>query len=422
MMREFYSKFIQNIFYYFFVQGSTFFLNIYLIRTYNKEIFGSYAIILSTVILVGGISDLGMGSVASRFLPEFINSQKERALKILKLVLLVSVFSSLIASVLFFVLNETIVTALFGNTQLKSEVLISIIIIFFFGLNTSLTGVFVGFGYFLQLAKISVIGGILYVMLPLLFRINYGLYGILLGIGLAYCIQVICMYIFIFRAGLLRSNTVGFNAVVSEINVVYKYSLPSILGGICSVFALWFLQYTLLNVSSDTKQIADYNVALSIKTVVLMLPAVINGVSLNILNGILGRERINYKSAFKLSHYVTLASTILVVIIFSLFTKQLLHFFGKDYAGNTLILFILLIATIPEALTISRSQILTSENRIWSSFFLINVPRDIFICLFGGSYLISNYGVIGACLTYLFARVYSMVSVYLLTFKSKLLV
>jgi O-antigen/teichoic acid export membrane protein len=140
------------------------------------------------------------------------------------------------------------------------------------------------------------------------------------------------------------------------------------------------------------------------------------------LNGILGKEKKSYKNAFKLSNYTTIFSTIVLAIIFSFFSNYILQLFGKQYEGSKWSLFILLIATIPEAITISRSQILTSENKVWKSFFFINIPRDIFIIIILGSILISSYGIIGACMTYLFARIYSMISVYLMTFRSKLIV
>ena len=129
MKKDFYLKLLQNLFFYFFVQGSTFFLNLFIIRIYNKDIFGTYAMILNTVILIGGIADLGMGSVASRFIAEFKNNHEQRAKNILKLSLCISAITSVIISLSFFLLNDYIVKFLFGNFNFKDEVLISSLII-----------------------------------------------------------------------------------------------------------------------------------------------------------------------------------------------------------------------------------------------------------------------------------------------------
>jgi O-antigen/teichoic acid export membrane protein len=422
MKKDFYSKLIQNLFFYFFVQGSTFFLNLFLIRTYNKDAYGTYAMILNTVILIGGIADFGMGSVASKFIAELNNNHKQRAKNILKLALYISVISSIIISLSFFLLHEHITKLLFGNSIFKDEVIISSLIILFFTLNTTLTGVLVGLGFFSQLAKISAIGGIAYLLLPLLLNSSLGIFGILLGVSLSYFLQVLLMYMLVFRTGLLKSGTGQGFQLYSEINLLYKYALPGTIGGVSAVFALWLLQYNLLQSYGGTKLIAEFNVAFSIKNIVLIVPAIVNTVSLNFLNGILGKEKKSYKNAFKLSNYTTIFSTIVLAIIFSFFSNYILQLFGKQYEGSKWSLFILLIATIPEAITISRSQILTSENKVWKSFFFINIPRDIFIIIILGSILISSYGIIGACMTYLFARIYSMISVYLMTFRSKLIV
>jgi hypothetical protein len=69
----------------------------------------------------------------------------------------------------------------------------------------------------------------------------------------------------------------------------------------------------------------------------------------------------------------------------------------------------------------SFSQILITENKLWKSFFLINLPRDGFVFIFLGTILINKYGIAGACYTYLLARIYSMVVVFFLTKKSKLM-
>ena len=422
MKKDFYLKLLQSLFFYFFVQGSTFFLNLYIIRIYDKDMFGTYAMILNTAILIGGIADLGMGSVASRFVAEFKNNQEQRAKNILKLSLCISAITSVVISFSFFLLNDYIVKFLFGNFIFKNEVLISSLIILFFTLNTTLTGVLVGLGFFSQLAKISAIGGLTYLLLPLLLKNSLGIFGILLGVGLSYFLQVLLMYVLIIRNGLLKNSKNQDFQLFSEINLLYKYALPGTIGGLTAVFALWLLQYNLLQSYGGTKLIADYNVAFSIKSIVLILPAIVNSVSLNFLNGILGKEKKAYKNAFKLSNYITIYSTILIACIFSVFNNYILLLFGKQYETNSSFLFILLIATIPEAITISRSQILTSENKIWKSFFFVNIPRDVIILILVGSVLISSYGVMGACVTYLFARIYSMISVYILTFNSKLIV
>jgi len=250
---------------------------------------------------------------------------------------------------------------------------------------------------------------------------DFQITGAVWGVSLSYFIQLILMFRSVAGTDVYRFSPAGKYPFLQERSLITTYALPGMAGGFLAIFGLWSLQYNILRSAQNTDPIADYNVALSLKTIVLLIPAVVNSVSLNFLNTILGENNSKYKNAFKFSDSITVLTTLLLAVLFFIFGKDILLLFGKQYQSNYLILGILLLATIPESITISRSQILTSEKKVWQSFFIINLPRDIFIFFLIGSIVIGEYGIYGACVTYLMARVYSMIAVYFMTKKSKLI-
>ena len=421
MRKQYLLKVFYNLIYYVFSQGSTFFLTFYLVKAIDKTSFGAYAMILNTAVLIGGISDLGMGGMASRFLAEFQQINIQRASRILRMCILVSFVSSLFVAFGFAISSNFIDKILFDKSSYFNEVLMSSFVILTFALNTTFTGILIGLGKFTELAKIAIIGGVSYLLFPILLMANFQITGLIWGVALSYIIQLILMIRSVVGTEVFKFNISGTFTFLQERSLVITYGLPAIIGGFLSMFGLWSLQYNILRAAHSTDLIADFNVAISLKTIVLMIPAVISSVSLNFLNSILGENSKNYKNAFKFSNSITVWTTLILALLFFIFGKQILLLFGKQYQSNYFLLGILMLATIPESITISRSQILTSEKKVWQSFFLINLPRDIFIFFFIGSIIIGEYGIYGACVTYLIARVYSMIAVFFMTNKSRLL-
>jgi len=418
---KFLIKIIQNLVYFLFSQGSTFILNFYLVKQIAKNEFGSFTMIMSTAIMLGSISDFGMGGLATRFISEFKNNEKQRAGQILRLSIFYSLFISIFLAIVYLFLSQYLNRLFFGNNSFKNEIMISSLVIILFSLNTTLVGILVGLGKFTNLAITGLIGGSLYLVIPIMLLNIFGIRGAICGIALSYLIQVLFMFGMIRNTDIYKFPQIDKFSFFQERHFILKYSIPSISGGLLATFGLWSLQYNILRTTQNTGLIADFNIANNIKTIVLIIPAVISGVSMNLLNSINALNTSKYKDVFKFSKSITFITTLILATIFYVFSKEILFLFGKQYQSNYLILGILLLATIPETITMSFSQILITENKLWKSFFLINLPRDGFVFIFLGTILINKYGIAGACYTYLLARIYSMVVVFFLTKKSKLM-
>ena len=421
MRIKFLIKIIQNLVYFLFSQGSTFILNFYLVKQIAKNEFGSFTMIMSTAIMLGSISDFGMGGLATRFISEFKNNEKQRAGQILRLSIFYSLFISIFLAIVYLFLSQYLNRLFFGNNSFKNEIMISSLVIILFSLNTTLVGILVGLGKFTNLAITGLIGGSLYLVIPIMLLNIFGIRGAICGIALSYLIQVLFMFGMIRNTDIYKFPQIDKFSFFQERHFILKYSIPSISGGLLATFGLWSLQYNILRTTQNTGLIADFNIANNIKTIVLIIPAVISGVSMNLLNSINALNTSKYKDVFKFSKSITFITTLILATIFYVFSKEILFLFGKQYQSNYLILGILLLATIPETITMSFSQILITENKLWKSFFLINLPRDGFVFIFLGTILINKYGIAGACYTYLLARIYSMVVVFFLTKKSKLM-
>ena len=421
MRIKFLIKIIQNLVYFLFSQGSTFILNFYLVKQIAKNEFGSFTMIMSTAIMLGSISDFGMGGLAARFISEFKNNEKQKAGQILRLSIFYSLFISIFLAIVYLFLSQYLNRLFFGNNSFKNEIMISSLVIILFSLNTTLVGILVGLGKFTNLAMTGLIGGSLYLVIPIMLLNIFGIRGAIYGIALSYLIQVLFMFGMIRNTDIYKFPQIDKFSFFQERHFILKYSIPSISGGFLATFGLWFLQYNILRTTQNTGLIADFNIANNIKTIVLIIPAVISGVSMNLLNSINALNTSKYKDVFKFSKSITFITTLILATIFYVFSKEILFLFGKQYQSNYLILGILLLATIPETITMSFSQILITENKLWKSFFLINLPRDGFVFILLGTILINKYGIAGACYTYLLARIYSMVVVFFLTKKSKLM-
>jgi len=95
----------------------------------------------------------------------------------------------------------------------------------------------------------------------------------------------------------------------------------------------------------------------------------------------------------------------------------MLGLFGKTVTGDWMILVVVCSSAVPMAIGVALSQSLTSQDKIWSLFFITCLPRDIMMIVLA-CYLCEHYGAIGLAWTHLLVYIYACLSIGYLAWRN----
>lgn len=397
-----------------FSQGSTFVANLLLANLLGRAGFGGYAIVLGTAQAFAQLGSLGMGSTATRYLAEYRTAHGARAAAILGFTFLVTVYSAVSFSLALVVGSRWIGAAVLKVPELTGLLRVAGIAVFFSILNGYLTGVLAGLERFRVLGQVNAGAGLLYVLAAAVGATEWGLTGAVTGLAVGGAGQFALLYA-AFRRALSRARLSPQTTRLGDDQpIIRRWVIPGVLGGFTSTAALWCLQALMTRQPGGLGSVAVYGAAYNLVTVVLFLPNVANSVGMTLLSNLLGeRDADQYRKFFLHNLKVTITIVLISGFLLGISGHLLLRFYGGEFAPGYVPLVILLVATVPESLTIALSQIVLSHERIWTSIRWVNLPRDVSIILLG-VLMVPTYGAVGAAVAYLGGRLVGFAATALL--------
>ena len=395
-------------------QGSTFVANLLLANILGRAGFGGYAVILGTAQAFAQLGSLGMGSTATRYLAEYREGQNERATAILGFTLSVSIYSAASFALALLVASNWIGAAILRVPELTGLLRLAGLVVFFSILNGYLSGVLAGLERFRVLGQANAGAGLLYVLAAVVGGAEFGLSGAVGGLAVSSVGQFTVLYMAFRRAVATvrppwRSPELG-----DDRSIIMRWVVPGVLGGFTSTAALWCLQALMTRQPGGLGSVAVYGAAYNLMTVVLFLPNVANSVGMTLLSNLLGaRDANQYRYLFLHNLRVTISIVLFGGSVLGIGGHWILRIYGVEFAPGYAPLIVLLLAAIPESLTIALSQIVLAHERIWTSIMWINVPRDVSIVVLG-VLIVPTYGAVGAAAAYLGGRLVGFIATALL--------
>ncbi|MEG1545012.1 MAG: oligosaccharide flippase family protein, partial [Tannerellaceae bacterium] len=124
-------------------------------RILGKEDYGSFGIIRNTVIMFTSFAGLGLGLTASKFVAEFLHSDKAKVERILGLTLAFGTIMGAIIGVFTLIFSSYLAKDMLHAPALVFDLQIASIILFFSSLNGAQIGALQGLQAFKKLASIN---------------------------------------------------------------------------------------------------------------------------------------------------------------------------------------------------------------------------------------------------------------------------
>ncbi len=348
-------------------QGSAFLCQIIAARLLGSETYGKLGMIQSIVLALASFGSLGLGVTATKFVSELRQSDPDRVGRILGLCGLVTALTGTAYAAGLALLAPWIASSLLHVPTLANTLRLGAIYVLFCTLNGYQIGAMAGFEAFSRLARVNMVFGP--ASLAMTFGLTWllGLPGAALALGANMACSWVVHQIALRRECRTHGVRVRCTSPRGEIPILWSFVLPAALSGCVSGLALTACNALLVRHSGTFTQVALFNAAYTIRTLVLLVPSMVSRVSTPLLCNLRVADGGGaYRRTFWTCLWFNGALTTVCAVLLFAVGPQLLAFFGKDFAGGRLILGLLLASAATEAIASALFQPLYGHGKIWT--------------------------------------------------------
>lgn len=377
-----------------FAQGSVFLTAVLLARLMGKEVFGEWGMIQSTLLTLTSIAQVSTGLTATKYVAEFRDADKERAGRVLGLCSVLTSITGIVATVLMLISAPWVAEYMLAAPHLAVSLAISAAFVLFSVMNGYQIGALAGLESYKSISVYGALLGAAHLALSVLGALFGGLHGALAGIAVSALLRWGVYGLVLHREINKQGITIQRKEGIRERYVLNRFALPAALSGLTTMPAVWMGNVFLVQQPNGYAEMGIYSAAMTLRTIVLLLPTLLNGVALTLINSHKGaNDKPAFKAAFFLNLKITTVAALTGAIALWLFGESLLKAFGSNFAqGNaSYIILLMSISVVFEAIGIAVYQLIQSHEKMWLSFFAIALPRDVLIVV-SAYFLTQHYG------------------------------
>ena len=357
-----------------FNQGSTFAANVVLANTLTVLVFGEYAMVQSTVAVLSVLGQLATGYTATKYVAEFRSVNPLRAGHLLGLLGVVSGCMGLVVSFGLFFCAQWL-SALLEQPGLADALRIAAVALFFSVMNGFLMGALSGLEGYDALGRSCVIGGTLYFVAAVLGARFGALEGAMAGIAIAGAIQCVLFWRATLTVAARQGIEIRPGSLRRDADILVSFALPAALNGFLSVPAIWFGHAVLVRQEGGYQSMALFTAANNFRIIALFLPNIVNNVNMSLLNYQLGlQDSRRYRRVLWVNFGLTVTIATGAAAAATLLAPWLLDLFGEEFRAAYPVLVVLMLATIPESVSLALLQVIQSRARMWFTFIGVAAP------------------------------------------------
>ena len=390
----------------------------------GKYTYGQYGMLRTTLNMFIIFSSFSLGATATKYVAEYRTKDKEKVGRIIGLSLItVSLLSISFFLICYFGADVLAVKSL-NSADMAPSLKIGAWMILFAVLNSVLTGILSGFESFSCIAKINFGGAILLVVSSIVGAKFWNLSGALVSLSIYLAGMILISIYFLYKELKFYDISIYYKNCFQELSTLWRFSLPTTLGGILVTPVLWFGSTILVKSPAGYDGMAGFDVINQWKMAVLFIPNIFGRIALPMLSNLNGNnQNHDYLTVFKINLTCNVGITLFAAIALSLSGKWILSFYGQAYAEYTLPLIIILIAAVFNAANSIVGHIILSKDYAWIGC-IFNVLWGI-VFLICAYYLVmwNNFGVMGMAITYavsyLLHSIWQFIFIYWIFSKNK---
>ena len=363
----------------------------------GREAYGGFAIIRSTIVMVGTMAGLGLGLTAMKHVAQLRKNDAERAGRIIGLSTMVALISGGTFALVLFLLAPFLTEYVLKASQLTTGLRIACVYLFLEALLGAQRGVLAGLEAFRTVAKISLYRGLL--VLPVMVAGVYfwGLHGAVTALVVVSAFDWGVHFFAVRRQTRKRNIQVRYRHVMQELPVLWHFALPASLGMILYGPAIWLANVMLVRQPTGLDELGLFNAANVMARVMIMVTIPVGYVLLPILSSAEGQRSRLFR---RTNILVTWVIAMLIAVPVVCFPEMVGYLFGRRYAGtqfNITLLFVVWAAAI-RIYTTGPGRVLAARDLMWWGF----LTNAVWAVLFVGAMVFARFhGSIGMSVAYL---------------------
>ncbi len=383
-------------------RGLTLVASIIVARIIGKEGFGELGIIQNTVGMFGVFAGFGMGMTATKHIAEFRETAPQKAGHIIALSSLVSIAAGGAMAIALYIYSPWLAASTLAAPHLTGLLRISALLLFLSAINGAQTGALAGFESFKAIARINILVGLL--SFPVM--VGCVLAGHLTGAvwGLTIIMGLNCVFNYRTLKTLSRENNIppGYKGCFAELPILWRFSVPAILGGAMVIPVNWACNALLVNQPNGYAEMGILNAANQWFNALMFLPGILGQALLPILS-----ERMAVKDTARSSRVMILAMKLNAGVAGSLalalagLSPLIMGLYGADFRAAWPVLIVSLITAVLLSVQAPVGHILIASGKMWLGFWT-NVGWGI--AYIGFTYGLLTWGALGIsaarCLAY----------------------
>lgn len=374
-------------------------------RLLGRVGFGELGMIYSTVGMFGVFAGFGLGLTATKHVAQFRTQDPERAGRIIGLSAITATVSGAAASLLILMTAPFLAARTINAPHLATELRIGCGLLFLNALNGAQTGALAGFEAFRTIAKANFTRGLLSFPIMVIGVRFWGLRG------------AVCAMVIVAAAGWLINHIalraecrkaavhVRFSRLRSELPVLWRFSLPSVLASAMTGPVTWACRAMLVNEPNGYAQMGLFSAASQWRLALLFLPAAMGQIVVPVQSSLLGFD--NKAPAKKVLRWgMGAAGLVTAPFAFGLlfFSTRIMRFYGEGFADGGVVLSTVAVTTLLLAVQQPVGHVIVASGRMWTGF-IMNLGWAI--VLLGTSWFLldKGWGALGLAIGFLVAYV-----------------
>ena len=369
-------------------------------RSYGANAWGMFSLTFTVFSFASILGTFGLDGAILRIIPELVVKNQLVFLNaIYRRILILSIFSSLIISIVLYGFSEWIAIGLFQNISLKLWIEYSALLIVPISICNINSQLLRGLKKIKEYVFLDMVARFLF---PAIVFIIFKVCQIPINLVLCYFIGILIVVLLSFlnlyrvikRLEIQTNQEVNsWNNNQSLIGLAYPLLFSSTL-----IFLKGWIDTIMLGHYRPEAEVGIYNIFLKVSIIATIPITAINSIGMPKIGELFAKKDMGgLESVLKFSAGIIFLSTFIITIVIVLFHNKLLNFFGKDFTGDRLTFYLLLIAQNISAFGGSTGYILqmTGLQKVYKNSVLLT----LFITLTSNYLLIPILGIQGAAIS-----------------------
>ncbi len=316
-------------------QGSNLAASVITARILGREGFGQYAIIQSTVGMLGIFAGLGLGLTATKYVAEFRIRDHERAGRIIALGSAVAILSGGVLTLSLLIFAPFLAATTLNAPELTSDLRIASVLLFLNALNGAQIGALAGFEAFRAIARINILRGLVILPVTITAVFFWQLPGAIWALGVTAAMTCLFSQVSLRQQCRALGIRPRFSTGFAEAWVLWAFSAPAFLSQALVGPAIWAASTMLVNRPGGYAEMGVFSAATQWRNAIGFIPGVLVQFTLPLLSNLNGEgDARRYGKAFRWNLTLAAAAATAVALPVAFGAPWIMHMYGTGFQNG----------------------------------------------------------------------------------------